>query len=143
MSHNEPTSPVQRISAVTVLTADMASAADFYDALGFRLLYGGRDASFTSYQVGDGYINLELDPNGRSPREIWGRIVFWVDNVDAMYRRALAAGLAPENAPADASWGERYFHIRDPDGHELSFARPLRPGSDNEDTAAEAREAGT
>ncbi len=27
--------------------------------------------------------------------------------------------------PRDASWGERYFHMRDPDGHELSFARPL------------------
>ncbi|MGH8701888.1 MAG: VOC family protein, partial [Burkholderiales bacterium] len=27
--------------------------------------------------------------------------------------------------PADAPWGERYFHISDPDGHELSFARPL------------------
>ncbi|MEC7657646.1 MAG: VOC family protein, partial [Pseudomonadota bacterium] len=25
----------------------------------------------------------------------------------------------------DASWGERYFHITDPDGHELSFAHPL------------------
>ncbi|MEE9270499.1 MAG: VOC family protein, partial [Candidatus Krumholzibacteria bacterium] len=24
-----------------------------------------------------------------------------------------------------AEWGERYFHITDPDGHELSFARPL------------------
>ena len=27
--------------------------------------------------------------------------------------------------PRDAEWGERYFHILDPDGHELSFARPL------------------
>jgi len=32
--------------------------------------------------------------------------------------------LAPE-APLNASWGERYFHLHDPDGHELSFARPL------------------
>ncbi|HIM82059.1 MAG TPA: VOC family protein, partial [Dehalococcoidia bacterium] len=23
------------------------------------------------------------------------------------------------------SWGERYFHINDPDSHELSFAKPL------------------
>jgi len=23
--------------------------------------------------------------------------------------------------PRDASWGERYFHMPDPDGHELSF----------------------
>jgi DNA-binding helix-hairpin-helix protein with protein kinase domain len=30
--------------------------------------------------------------------------VFWVNDVDAMYRRALAAGFAPEAAPADASW---------------------------------------
>ena len=26
---------------------------------------------------------------------------------------------------ADASWGERYFAIHDPGGHDLSFARPL------------------
>jgi hypothetical protein len=28
--------------------------------------------------------------------------------------------------PQDGAWGERYFHMPDPDGHELSFARPLR-----------------
>jgi uncharacterized glyoxalase superfamily protein PhnB len=33
--------------------------------------------------------------------------------------RGLYAGLE------DESWGERYFHIVDPDGHELSFARPI------------------
>jgi uncharacterized glyoxalase superfamily protein PhnB len=27
--------------------------------------------------------------------------------------------------PRDGSWGERYFHIKDPDGHELSFAELL------------------
>ena len=33
--------------------------------------------------------------------------------------------LQPEE-PRDGSWGERYFHMYDPDGRELSFARPLR-----------------
>jgi uncharacterized glyoxalase superfamily protein PhnB len=51
--------------------------------------------------------------------------VFWVDDVDAMYERALEARFVPQGAPTDASWGERYFHLQDPDGHELSFARPL------------------
>ena len=37
---------------------------------------------------------------------------------------AVAAGLEPDTAPWDASWGERFFHMTDPDGHELSFARP-------------------
>lgn len=54
-----------------------------------------------------------------------GRVVFWVDDVDAMYERALTSGVSPETEPADAPWGERYFHLRDPDGHELSFARPI------------------
>jgi uncharacterized glyoxalase superfamily protein PhnB len=30
--------------------------------------------------------------------------------------------------PRDAEWGERFFHLVDPDGHELSFARPLHLG---------------
>ncbi len=42
-----------------------------------------------------------------------------------MVVRAVEAGFEPETAPADAPWGERYFHLVDPDGHELSFARPL------------------
>ena len=52
-------------------------------------------------------------------------MIFHVDDVDAMYRRALQAGLAPHAAPADAPWGERYFHLTDPDGHEVSLAKPL------------------
>ena len=42
-----------------------------------------------------------------------------------MYARAIAQGLYPEAAPRDAEWGERYFHLLDPDGHELSFAKAL------------------
>ena len=105
----------------------MAAATAFDGALGFRLLYGGPEAGFTSYAVGPGYLNLQHDaslPPGPVP--LWGRVVFWVADVDDTYRRARDAGLRPETEPADASWGERYFHIRDPDGHELSFARPLR-----------------
>ena len=39
--------------------------------------------------------------------------------------RALAGGYKPDFEPRDAEWGERFFHLSDPDGHELSFARPL------------------
>ena len=31
----------------------------------------------------------------------------------------------PSLPRATLNWGERYFHIADPDGHELSFAKPL------------------
>ena len=46
------------------------------------------------------------------------------DDVDAYYTLAVSAGLRPEFSPRDDSLGERYFHIFDPEGHELSFARP-------------------
>ena len=58
----------------------------------------------------------------------WGRAIFHVADVDALYRHAITEGLKPDTKPRDAEWGERYFHITDPDGHELSFARPLGTG---------------
>jgi len=119
--------PVESISAVTLLTVDMVAAVSFYQALGFHVLSGGKERSFATFRVGVGYLNLQLDTADSPQRTVWGRVVLWVDDVDAMYERALAAGFAPETPPTDAPWGERYFHIRDPNGHELSFARPLAP----------------
>jgi len=115
---------VTALSAVTLATADMARATRFYDALGFALRYGGAASDFTSYAIGAAYLNLIAQA---APIAWWGRVIFHVSDVDAMYRLALDAGYAPHAPPADAPWGERYFHITDPDGHELSFARPLSP----------------
>lgn len=115
---------LEHLSAVTLATADMARAVVFYRRLGFEVLHGGPDGDFTSFRVGDGYLNLALRP-GYQPGEPWGRTIFYVSDVDRLYETCLAAGLEPETAPRDAEWRERYFHILDPDGHELSFARPL------------------
>ncbi len=115
---------IRSISAVTLFVADMARSVAFYDAMGFRLKYGGPDAAFTSYFVGDGFLNLTTG-GPAVPETGWGRVIFHVQDVDATHASAVAAGYDPSFAPRDATWGERYFHIRDPDGHELSFARPL------------------
>jgi catechol 2,3-dioxygenase-like lactoylglutathione lyase family enzyme len=120
--------PIGSISAVTLLTADMASAVAFYSVLGLRQLYGGPASEFTSFRVGDGYLNLQVDPSRAAGAPIWGRVVLWVADVDATYATLIQAGYVAESEPADASWGERYFHIRDPDGHEISLARPLTSG---------------
>lgn len=117
--------PVQSISAVTLLTVDMAAAVAFYRSLSFHLLAGGPDADFTTFRVGPGCLNVQRDTDGPRPLPLWGRVILWVDDVDAMHRRCVDAGFRPLTAPEDAPWGERFFHIRDPDGHELSFARPL------------------
>ncbi len=91
---------IEGIRGVTLGTHEMPRAVRFYRALGFEVLHGDEESSFTS-------------------------VIFYVADVDALYGRALAAGYQPTTVPRDAEWGERYFHLIDPDGHELSFARPL------------------
>ena len=115
---------ITALSAVTLVIADMAKSTRFYESLGFEKLYGGANAAFTSYRAGSSYLNLQRGEIDQSPAA-WGRAIFYVDDVDALHARALEAGLTPEFEPRDAPWRERYFHIRDPDGHEISFAKPL------------------
>lgn len=113
---------IESISAVTLTTLSMASSVAFYTSLGFEPKSGGPHADFTTFRVGGQYLNIITTPEEPG---WWGRVIFWVPDVDLMYRRALEAGWSPEAPPHDADWGERYFHLRDPDGHELSFARRL------------------
>lgn len=116
------------ISAITLATRDMARAVAFYQALGLRLRHGGPTARFTTFRLGASALNL-MPAGDREWRGWWGRVILHVADVDDAYRRATAAGLTPAFAPRDAQWGERYFHIADPDGHEISFATPLAPGN--------------
>ena len=113
---------IEGISAVTLGTHEMPRAVRFYRALGFEVLYGGEESSFTSFRTGTGYLNLIAQPAERR-WYWWGRVIFCSD-FDALYDRAIAAGYKPATVPHDAEWGERFFHLIDPDGHELSFARP-------------------
>jgi len=115
---------VTSISAVTLATHDMAGAVRFYRMLGFAIVHGGEEAKFTSFRISGSFLNLILQPAERS-WTWWGRLIFYDDDVDGLYRRLVAAGCRPEAPPRDAAWGERFFHITDPDGHELSFAWPL------------------
>jgi catechol 2,3-dioxygenase-like lactoylglutathione lyase family enzyme len=115
---------ITAISAVTLATHDMPQAVEFYRGIGFEILYGGEEAPFTSLRAGPGYLNLiAAAPERRW--SWWGRVIFYESDVDALYARLVAAGYRPDTEPRDAPWGERFFHITDPDGHELSFARPL------------------
>jgi catechol 2,3-dioxygenase-like lactoylglutathione lyase family enzyme len=114
---------IKHVSAVTFAVVEIARSVGFYEALGFSVFYGGLDAKFTTMRSQEAYVNLVFTPGYEHQR--WGRAIFRVEDVDALYANIMAAGLASETQPRDASWGERYFHISDPDGHELSFAQLL------------------
>jgi len=115
---------VEKISAITLTVRDMGASVRFYkDILGLQMLYGGEEASFSSFRTGgadSAILNLEL---GQAVGD-WGRIIFHVSDVDAVWTYLTEKGFNPAR-PRDAPWGERYFHMLDPEGHELSFAKPL------------------
>jgi catechol 2,3-dioxygenase-like lactoylglutathione lyase family enzyme len=113
---------IQHISAVTLAVQDMARSVAFYQAIGLDILYGGAQASFTSFRLGDTFVNLILTPTYVG--YWWGRLIFRVEKIDDLHASFIAQGMQAE-PPRNGSWGERYFHLKDPDGHELSFAQLL------------------
>src|SRR5262245_8646593 len=118
---------IESISAITLGTHDMRCAVRFYRMLGFEMIYGGESAAFTSFRAGPSFLNLIAQPAERQ-WSWWGRVIFHHRGLDALYARLVASGFRPDTAPRDAEWGERFFHLTDPDGHELSFAWPLASG---------------
>ncbi len=115
---------VDQISAVTLKVGDMARSVNFYkDILGLDILYGGKNAYFSSLRPrGAKAVILNLERG--SAITGWGRLILYVKDVDELWAYLVEKGFSPER-PRDAEWGERYFHLLDPDGHELSFAQPL------------------
>ena len=122
---------VTKISAVTLLVSDMNKSVDFYSRIpNFKIVYGGPDNEFTSFLIDDtakSYLNLKLNKTHSTD---FGRIIFYTDDVDELFAYMqddkTISGLGKlESKPLDASWGERFFHLLDPDGYNLSFATPF------------------
>jgi len=94
---------IERISAVTLKVASMRTAVRFYrDVLGMEIIYGGEDDCFSSLRTKDEkglILNLE---HGCSVTG-WGRLIFSVADVDAIWAYLQKKGLHPES-PQDASW---------------------------------------
>ena len=141
---------VYRISAITLKVKEMEKSCALYSKFpGFRLIYGGKPADrFTTFEIGKEskatYLNLELMEEekdsfdfqkktnlGKSKEsEDFGRIIFHTENVDRLYSymkhdEFISKSIVFENEPTNAPWGERFFHIREPNGYQLSFAQPL------------------
>ena len=122
---------VTKISAVTLLVSDMNRSVDFYSRIpNFKIVYGGPDSQFTSFLIDDtakSFLNLKLNKT-HSPN--FGRIIFYTDDVDELFAymqndETISVLGKLESKPLDATWGERFFHLLDPDGYKMSFATPI------------------
>jgi len=130
-----------------LVCAGAADAIEFYKrAFGavetFRL--PGKDGKLmhAAVQIGRAEIMLvdEMPEWGAlSPKSLNGTPVtihLYVDDVDAFFERAVAAGATVKMPVADMFWGDRYGVIHDPFGHSWSIATHIR-----DMTAEEVQEA--
>jgi catechol 2,3-dioxygenase-like lactoylglutathione lyase family enzyme len=136
---------VYKISAITLIIENMKRSCNFYCRIpGFKLVYGGSSGDpFSTFQIGENkfivYLNLESikptsnfvgNPSEELKNRYFGRIIFHTYDVDKLYsyfknNEEISNAILFENEPKNAPWGERYFHIREPDGCQLSFAESL------------------
>jgi hypothetical protein len=121
-----------KISAVTIFTKNMKKSCCFYLRMpAFEITYGGSSSEFTTFKISDWpkmYLNIELSLK-HAPCH-FGRIIFHTDDVDSLYKylkndKIISKLGKFETKPKDAKWGERFFHMRDPDNYQLAFATPL------------------
>jgi uncharacterized glyoxalase superfamily protein PhnB len=130
-----------------LLYADCDQALDWLSrAFGFEevLRYTGAEGyvNHAEMRVGDGSIYMG-DPGDdyRNPRqtghESFGIYVL-VDDVDAHYERAKAAGAEITEEPADQDYGDRRYSARDPEGHHWYFAQHIKEVTPEEWGAATA-----
>ena len=124
---------VSKISAITLRISDMKKSVNFYSRIpNFKIVYGGSDSQFTSFLIDDAsksYLNLRINEVSAEATH-WGRIIFYVDDVDELFDymkndETISRLGNLESKPVDAAWGERFFHVLDPDGYKLSFAIPI------------------
>ena len=124
---------VSKISAITLRISDMKKSVKFYSKIpNFKIVYGGSDSQFTSFLIDDvakSYLNLRINEVAAETTH-WSRIIFYTDDVDELFAymendETISVLGKLESKPEDATWGERFFHILDPDGYKLSFATPI------------------
>lgn len=120
-----------------LVCAHAAAALDFYkQAFGAvelgRMAGPGGKLIHAAMRIGDSRIMLadEFPEYGSvGPLALKGSPVvihLYVDDVDASWRQATAAGAKPTMAPADMFWGDHYGQVEDPFGHRWALATHRR-----------------
>jgi PhnB protein len=116
-----------------LIVSDAESALDFYTrAFGakelMRFAAPGGKIGHAEIRIGDSVIMLadEYPEMGyRSPRALGGSpvsILLYIEDVDARFARALAAGAEQQRAVEDQFYGDRTGTLVDPFGHVWTLA---------------------
>ena len=80
-------------------------------------------------ELGEAVIMLGTPPGHKNPAHL-GQVTVGmyvrVDDVDAHFSRAKAAGAQVQGDPVDRDYGDRNYGVLDPEGHQWWFWQPAR-----------------
>jgi uncharacterized glyoxalase superfamily protein PhnB len=123
-----------RVSA-HIVVPDADRAAEWYrEAFGAEQrsrteLPGGIVTTVLRFGADDIHVASEFPDGGvLSPLTIGGTATVLqlnVDDADAIWDKAMAAGAEVRHELADQSWGQRHGQLTDPFGHRWNVAQPL------------------
>jgi uncharacterized glyoxalase superfamily protein PhnB len=126
-----------------LICAGAADAIEFYKKA-FQAVEGGRMAGpqgkliHALIRIGDSAVMLVdefPDWGSIGPKTLKGSPVtihLYVEDVDAIVKRAVAAGAKMTMPLEDTFWGDRYCKLEDPFGHHWSVATHVRDVSPEE-----------
>ena len=130
-----------------LLYEDVGKALDWLErAFGFRefgerFTYPDGKVNHAVMQLGDGQIMLGWPgPTYKNPKRLGQatqHLYVYVEDVDALFKRARSLGAAVLEEPKDMFYGDRRCAVADPEGHQWFFAQHVRDVS-----AEEMRRAG-
>ena len=99
----------------------------------------GKKIWHAEVKIGDSRLMLNDEfpemGGGKAPRSLGGTtssLHFYVENTDAVFKRAVDAGATADMPPSDMFWGDRYAKVTDPFGHSWGIATHIEDVSEAE-----------
>jgi PhnB protein len=131
---SNPPDGMPRVSPI-ILYEDAAAALDWLvKAFGFsevfRMKGEGDVVVHAEISLADGIVMLGCPgPDYKSPKstgQVTVMIYVYVDDVDAHYEVAKAAGAEILSTPEDQFYGDRSYRVKDLEGHEWGFGTHIK-----------------
>lgn len=127
----------------SIIVKNAAKAIEFY-----KLAFGAEEISrmtgpgggimHAEIKIGDSPLMMgeeSIEMGMKAPTTLGGSpgsLNVYTEDVDAAFKRAIAAGAVAEMPPADMFWGDRYAKVRDPFGHQWGLLTHIEDVSPSE-----------
>ena len=120
---------------VIVYVQDPAASVAFWErAFGLRRRSVHESGTWAELETGStliGFASLgnapaaDVEPGAAGQRPAHFELALTTEDVQGAYDRAVAAGAAPHQPPAEKPWGQVVAYVRDPDGTLVEICTPV------------------